>query len=490
MTDPVQDAITVSGVGKAFKRYPTRWARLAEWLLPWRGARHQQHWVLQDIDFRIAAGEAVALIGVNGAGKSTLLKLITGTTLPTVGSVTAHGRVAALLELGLGFHPDFTGRQNVLMAGQLMGLEAGRLAALLPAIVAFAGIGDYLDQPVRLYSSGMQMRLAFSVATCERPDILIVDEALAVGDVFFQQQCFDRIRRYTAAGTTLLFVSHSMGTVMDICDRALYIRQGRLAFDGAPRTAVDRYQAELLGHAPADTRLAPATHTTPDRSAADFPADAAVGAAPAGTALAGDAVAGDMSASAAVTGNAPAAAADPLHQLADAAGLTGSAGSIASADVACLRAAFVDAAGTPLATIVADQQVTLRIDYRVQRAFDDPHIGFKIRNRHGVVLFETNSYCMHQCPGPVAAGQVLSARFSFALTLAPDDYTLTVGFSNGGYDQGSFREVLNYLHEVSAFTILPDTAGIRWAGMTNLAPRFACVTLSPFPPCAPEAACR
>jgi lipopolysaccharide transport system ATP-binding protein len=420
--------ITVRGLGKAYKQYPTRWARLGEWLLPWRGARHRPHWILRDIDFQIAAGEAVALIGINGAGKSTLLKLITGTTRPTVGTVTAHGKVAALLELGLGFHPDFTGRQNVVMAGQLMGLDADRIAALMPEIEAFAGIGDYLDQSVRVYSSGMQMRLAFSVATCERPDILIVDEALAVGDVFFQQKCFDRIRGFTASGTTLLFVSHSMGTVMGICNRALYIRQGRLAFDGAPRTAADRYQAELLGHGP-DHAPEPAV-----------PARAA-----------------------------PALAAAPA--------LTGSEGSITNDDTACLGAAFVDADGVPLTTIISDQAVRLRIDYRTERDLDDPHIGFKIRNRHGVVLFETNSYCMGQFPGAADAGQVLSASFSFTMTLAPEEYTLTVGLSNGGYDEGSFREVLNYLHEVSAFTVLPNTAAIRWAGMTNLAPRFECAML-------------
>jgi len=440
-------AITVTGLGKAYKQYPTRWARLAEWLLPWRGPRHRAHWILQDIDFHIAAGEAVALIGINGAGKSTLLKLITGTTLPTVGSVATHGRVAALLELGLGFHPDFTGRQNVLMAGQLMGLDADRITALMPEIEAFAGIGDYIDQPVRVYSSGMQMRLAFSVATCERPDILIVDEALAVGDVFFQQKCFDRIRGFTAAGTTLLFVSHSMGTVMNICDRALYIRQGRLAFDGAPRTAADRYQAELLGHAPVDAADAAASAPIPVAVSVSVPTDARAGA--------------------------PVDAA----RLRTCVALSGSDGSIVTAHADCVGAAFVDADGVALTNIGADQQVRLRIDYLAHRDIDDPHVGFKIRNRHGIVLFETNTYCMHQTPGPVSAGGVLSASFVFAMHLAPEEYTLTVGLGNGGYDEGNFREVLNYLHEVSAFMVLPDAAAIRWSGMTNLAPRLECATL-------------
>ncbi|HEU4852819.1 MAG TPA: ABC transporter ATP-binding protein, partial [Telluria sp.] len=201
-------AIHVEHLGKAYKQYPEKWSRLAEWMFPARGPRHHLKWVLQDISFYVAPGEAVGLIGINGAGKSTLLKLITGTTQATTGAVHTHGRVAALLELGMGFHPDFTGRQNVLMAGQLLGMQVHEILELMPQIEEFAGIGDYMDQPVRVYSSGMQMRVAFSVATARRPDILIVDEALSVGDAYFQHKSFDRIRQFRQQGTTLLLVSH------------------------------------------------------------------------------------------------------------------------------------------------------------------------------------------------------------------------------------------------------------------------------------------
>ena len=151
-------SIRVDDLGKAYKQYPGRWSRLAEWVMPWAGPRHALHWVLRDISFHVEPGEAVGIIGINGAGKSTLLKMITGTTQPTTGSVQITGRVAALLELGMGFHPDFTGRQNVFMAGQLLGLSVEEIAALMPEIEAFAEIGEYIDQPVRVYSSGMQMR--------------------------------------------------------------------------------------------------------------------------------------------------------------------------------------------------------------------------------------------------------------------------------------------------------------------------------------------
>lgn len=240
-------AITVANLGKAYKQYPTRWSRLAEWLTPWLGPRHTLHWVLRDINFQIAPGESVGIIGVNGAGKSTLLKMITGTTQPTVGSVHISGRVAALLELGMGFHPDFTGRQNVVMAGQLLGYSLEDIAALMPEIEAFAGIGDYIHQPVRVYSSGMQVRLAFSVATAIRPDILIVDEALAVGDAAFQRKCHRRIESFINDGTSLLFVSHDIEGVKKLCKKALYLDQGKMVALGAAKIVCDQYETVLFG---------------------------------------------------------------------------------------------------------------------------------------------------------------------------------------------------------------------------------------------------
>ena len=237
--------ITVTDLGKAYKKYPTRWSRLREWLEPFSKPRHQFTWVLQNINFTVNPGEAVGIIGINGAGKSTLLKMITGTTQPTTGSVAITGRVAALLELGMGFHPDFTGRQNVYMAGQLLGMTIAEITALMPEIEAFAEIGDYIDQPVRVYSSGMQMRVAFSVATARRPDVLIVDEALSVGDAYFQHKSFDRIRAFRKLGTTLLIVSHDKQAIQSICDRAILLNAGRISMQGEPEAVMDYYNAML-----------------------------------------------------------------------------------------------------------------------------------------------------------------------------------------------------------------------------------------------------
>jgi len=235
--------IRIKNIGKAYKRYSRKSGRLLEWL--GLGVHHELILVLKDVSFDVEPGEAVGIIGINGAGKSTLLKIITGTIRPTTGTVEVGGRVSALLELGMGFHPDFTGRENVYMAAQLKGMTHDEVSQKMREIEEFAEIGDYIDQPVRVYSSGMQVRLAFSVATCIRPDILIVDEALSVGDAYFQHKSFDRIRKFRDAGTTLLFVSHSIGAVKTLCNRAVLLDGGLLVKDDAPDTVLDYYNAMI-----------------------------------------------------------------------------------------------------------------------------------------------------------------------------------------------------------------------------------------------------
>lgn len=241
--------ISIKNLGKAYKVYPSRVARMKEWMGLGATEHHRKHWVLKDISFEVAPGESVGIVGINGAGKSTLLKLITGTIQPTEGSVSLQGNVAALLELGMGFHPDFTGRQNAYMSGQLMGFSVSEIRGWMPAIEQFAEIGDYIDQPVRVYSSGMQMRLAFSVATARRPDILIVDEALSVGDAYFQHKSFDRIRQFREQGTTLLIVSHDKQAIQTVCDRALLLNAGRLEKQGSPEAVMDYYNALIADKA-------------------------------------------------------------------------------------------------------------------------------------------------------------------------------------------------------------------------------------------------
>ncbi|WP_368562544.1 ABC transporter ATP-binding protein [Pseudoxanthomonas sp. UTMC 1351] len=232
----------VQGVGKVYRSWDSEWLRIASWIgLAVRPT--EEHWVLRDVSFSIGPGEAVGVIGHNGAGKSTLLKIITGTAQPSEGRVIRTGRVAAILELGMGFNNDLTGRQNAFHSAGLMGYSQAEIEAAMPGIEDFAEIGEYFDQPVRTYSSGMQVRVAFAVATAFKPDLLIVDEALSVGDSYFQHKSFDRMRRFREEGTSIMLVSHALGDVKSLCDRVILLDHGRVLKEGAPDVVVDYYNA-------------------------------------------------------------------------------------------------------------------------------------------------------------------------------------------------------------------------------------------------------
>lgn len=238
--------LSVQGVGKAFRHYHSEWHRFARWFgINTKSA--EEHWVLRNISFDIHPSEAIGIVGQNGAGKSTLLKIITGTLQPTEGRVHINGRVAAILELGMGFNSELTGRQNVYHAAGLMGFSVKQIQHAMPDIEAFAEIGKYFDEPVRTYSSGMQMRVAFAVATAYRPEVLIIDEALSVGDAGFGRKCFQRIEEFQTSGTTLLFVSHDIEAVKKLCKRAIFLRQGELVSIGAAKNVCDEYEKHLFG---------------------------------------------------------------------------------------------------------------------------------------------------------------------------------------------------------------------------------------------------
>jgi lipopolysaccharide transport system ATP-binding protein len=234
--------LAVNNVGKSFRTYPSEWRRFLGWFgVPVSAVEEQ--WVLRNISFEVSPGSAIGIIGQNGAGKSTLLKLITGTMQPTEGDIRVDGRVASILELGMGFNPDLTGRQNVSHAAGLMGFSTAQIQEVMPEMQAFAEIGDYFDEPVRTYSSGMQMRIAFAVATAYRPDILIVDEALSVGDAYFQHKSFSRITEFQKQGTTLLLVSHDRNAIQRLCSRAILLEKGSIIKDGNPEEVFDFYNA-------------------------------------------------------------------------------------------------------------------------------------------------------------------------------------------------------------------------------------------------------
>ncbi len=357
--------ISVSNLGKAYKQYPTRWSRLAEWITPGHRPRHSLKWVLQGISFTVNPGEAVGIIGINGAGKSTLLKMITGTTQPTTGEVRMAGRVAALLELGMGFHPDFTGRQNAFMAGQLLGYSVDEIAHLMPEIEAFAEIGDYIDQPVRVYSSGMQVRLAFSVATAIRPDILIIDEALSVGDAYFQHKSFDRIREFRKQGTTLLIVSHDKGAIQSICDRAILLNAGKLAMAGEPEAVMDYYNAMLADHQ---------NQTVKQETRVDGKIQTISG----------------------------------------------------TGEVTLAEVALLDEAGKLIEMVAVGQQVSLSVKAACNTRVEELVIGYMIKDRLGQPVFGTNTYHHKRKLQNLRGDEIIELNFDFQANLGPGTYSIAI----------------------------------------------------------------
>jgi lipopolysaccharide transport system ATP-binding protein len=235
-------AIEFEGVSKSFSRHAGRML-LRQRLFHWaRSSSRDRFYALKNVSFRLKAGEGLAVVGSNGAGKSTLLSLVAGLAKPDTGRIRVHGRMATLLELGSGFHPDLTGRENISMNASLIGLTRRRTTELFDDIVAFADIGDFIDEPVRTYSTGMTMRLAFSVAICMDPDIMLVDEVLTVGDQAFQKKCLDRVQAARRQGRTFLCVSHSATMVLELCDSAIWLNHGELMMSGPVGKVMDAYK--------------------------------------------------------------------------------------------------------------------------------------------------------------------------------------------------------------------------------------------------------
>lgn len=366
----MKNSISIQNIGKCYKIYDSRNDRLKEWLIPFGRSRHREKWVLKGVSLEVRAGEAVGIIGMNGAGKSTLLKIITGTTIPTTGTVHFNGTVSALLELGLGFHPDFTGRQNVYMSGQLLGYSIEEIDASMGQVEDFAEIGEAVDAPVRTYSSGMQVRLAFSVATMKRPDILIVDEALSVGDAYFQHKSFGRIKEFCRQGTTLLLVSHDAAAIQAVCDRAVFMEKGEVKRIGAPQEIMDYYNA-MLGDTEGKT----------------------------------------------------------VRQERRVDGLVATISGSGAAHATDIR--LVDAEGRNLEVVDVGQPVEVHVEVEVRQDIADLTCGILIKNRLGESAYGTNSNCFGRELHNLKAGERLHYRFSFRMNLGEGNYSIAVALHGG-----------------------------------------------------------
>jgi lipopolysaccharide transport system ATP-binding protein len=378
-------ALRVEGVSKQYRIYGRPGDRLTESLTRGRWKRHREFWALREISFEVERGTTVGIVGPNGCGKSTLLQIIAGTLEPTHGEVWREGRVAALLELGAGFDPEFTGAENVLMSASLMGLTRREAERLFPDIERFAEIGPFIHQPVKTYSSGMFVRLAFAVASSVDPDLLVVDEALAVGDAAYQHRCLRRIKEIQARGATVLVVSHEAATVRALCSRAILLNAGRMVADGPPADVLNHYQKIVMEREQAyEEGLAAASATAAD-------------------------------------GAHPEVEREPLS--------CAFRHGDGSAEV--LGASLVDAARRPARVVESGAEMTLRLRVLFRRELEDAVVGFLIRNREGVHAYGTNTKEQMIEFGRVRPGEQAEVTFTFNCWLGLSEFSVSVAAHSG-----------------------------------------------------------
>jgi lipopolysaccharide transport system ATP-binding protein len=403
--------IRVQSLSKCYQIYEHSSDRLKQFLLPrlqrlvgrTPATHYREFWALHDLNFEVRRGETVGIIGRNGSGKSTLLQIICGTLHPSVGQVEVQGRVAALLELGSGFNPEFTGRENVYLNAGVLGLTPRQTAQRFADIEGFADIGQFIDQPVKTYSSGMMVRLAFAVIAHVDADILVIDEALAVGDAFFTQKCMRFLRAFMQTGT-VLFVSHDTASVQNLCSRALWLEQGQIAQEGNPKTVSEHYLEafyEAQQGKSTTTRLKPAPGPVALAPLKDQRLDF-------------------INASN-LRNDLQLFQFDPL-----ASGFGAGGASITSVQ-------FTNADGEPLSWVVGGELVTLRITVLCHQALDSPIVGFTVKDRLGQGLFGDNTSVTYLGnPQATPVGQELCAQFTFEMPrLAPGDYSVLAAIADG-----------------------------------------------------------
>ena len=414
--------LSARNISKLYQIYKRPSDRLREVLSFGSRKLHEDFWALRDVTLAIEKGETLGVIGPNGCGKSTLLQLLCGIIQPTTGRVVRHGRVAALLELGAGFNPESSGRENVFINGEIMGLSRAEIERSLPAIERFAGIGEFIDRPVKTYSSGMYVRLAFSTAIHVDPDILVIDEALAVGDAVFANRCIHKLNELQQAGVTIVFVSHDLGIVKQICNRAIFLLDGRIQEQGDPAAVVNRYVGAVLERQKSFEEESKRLREQSD-SKLQF-----------------------------------------SHRHGD-----------RKAEI--LEAELFGSDGKPTRTVSSGDAVRLLVTAVFRQEQPDPMVGILIRTRTGMDVFGTNTTQEQLRIGPCHAGDIVEIAFSFDCWLTPQEYTLTVATQHAdGYSH-------DWLDDAVAFRVI-GTPGI--AGVVNLHPRVECRVAAKEKPAAAE----
>lgn len=412
-------AIKVERVSKVYHLYDRQRDRLKDALNLTKKKCYREHFALNELDFEITKGETVGIIGTNGSGKSTILKIITGVLNPTLGDVKVDGRISALLELGAGFNMEYTGIENVYLNGTMIGFTKEEIDERLKDILDFADIGEFVDQPVKTYSSGMFVRLAFAVAINIDPEILIVDEALSVGDVFFQSKCYHKFEEFKKMGKTILFVSHDLSSITKYCDRAILLNKGKKLFDGTPKDAVDLYKRVLVNQVDDDEENKTKWHH--------------------------------------IDGQELWRSRLPINP---------EVLEYGSKKAEIIDFAFLDDKGNVTNVVEKGSDLTVKMKVRFNEDIPEPIFAFSFKNLLGIELCGTNTMFEKIEIAPQKAGDTQVISFHQKMDLQGGEYLLSLGCT--GYPQGVFT-VYHRLYDVCNLTVVSTKNTVGYYDMnTNI----------------------
>ncbi|OPX65141.1 MULTISPECIES: ABC transporter ATP-binding protein [unclassified Methanoregula] len=403
--------IKVEGISKKFKLYHSPADRLREILF--RKSYHKDFIALDNISFEVGPGQTLGIIGDNGAGKSTLLKILSGIVIPDSGSITVDGKVTGLLELGTGFNYEMTGIENIYMNGTLLGMTRDEIDRKKQTIIDFSELGEFIYEPIKTYSSGMVMRLAFSIAIHAEPTCFLVDEALSVGDAYFQQKCMRKIQEFRESGGSIVFVSHDMNAVTTLCDYAILLNHGKMVSFGIPRGIIDLYITQICLSSHSGERIV--IHNDekkPEKNHANI--------------------------------------------------------STNKIEFGAIR--ILDCKKQPVTHVYGEDEIIINYSFRCLRDIEEPVFGILIRNRYGVSIFGTNTHLLNQKNNPVMAGKWYDVSVKFRLLLQPDEYLITIAIDNGGRAVNSFEEYLLRLNDIITLRVLQNKNLPVYLGITDLHP--------------------
>jgi lipopolysaccharide transport system ATP-binding protein len=405
--------IRVQGVSKKFRIYATPVDRLKEKLF--RRSYHHEYSALSDISFEVGPGETLGIVGENGAGKSTLLKILSGVLLPDNGIVEVSGKVTGLLELGTGFNPELTGLQNIFMNGTFFRMSHDEIEAKKDTIIDFAELGDFINEPIKTYSSGMLMRLGFAIAIHADPECFLVDEALSVGDAYFQQKCIRKIQEFKDLGGSIIFVSHDTNAVLTLCDHAILLSKGVMISYGLPQSIVELYISNICIQSHLGTKKIEIESCHNEKSNYN----------------------------------------------------------ISTGEIELISLRLMNDAGESITSVRINETICVSLKFRCKRYIEKPVFGILLRNRYGQSIFGTNSHLMQEQVTPLSSDMVYEVMYQMCIPLQPDEYTITIAIDNKPNGVNSFNEYLLRLHDVGTLKVIGSEKSTLFEGIVHLNPVFS-----------------